>query len=222
MSLTQAMEAAKNAASTLPATQDSAPVPVRTYGTSLDDFLSGGARPDMWIRVKDTGVWLDRNEKVAVADEGFEAVLDIDNLQFFVAARAEVGGKPSYIKSFDGGKSTDRGENFAIAFEDLKNNGEKFSGQYRGADIILIPQSNILQGKTTVEAGKRLGYSTPITGFFPLQSLIKQLQAQGKIVDAGGGRLTLTGDPVTVRVTHTMETNNSNQDYGVLHFELVS
>lgn len=221
MSLNQAMEAARAAAANLPATQDQTGTAVAdtgamSFGTSLDDFLSGGMQVDKWLQVKDGGFRLDRNDK-AFIDE-FEADLDVSSVQLFVGVRAEfAGNNVQYAKSFDGGRTTSRGENFAVVARHFKENSLKPADPYRGADMTLILTSDVTQGKATIPAKTRVGYTTPVTGFAPLQALLKQLTAEGLASDAGGGRL--SGPRVRVRCTHEVKTNNSGQDYGVLHFE---
>lgn len=222
MSLTDAMRAAQDAAKNLPVTQDNSPqalAPV-ALGTSLDDFLAGGARPDRWLKVNEVGIWLARDEKLPLAEGSFEGELDIENIQLFHGLRAEFAGNVvKYAKSYDGGKTTTQGENFAAVAADFAANAMKFTGNYRGADTIIVLTEDIVQGKTTIPAGTKIGYSTPVTGFAPFQALMKELSNDGRIHDAGGGRL--TGERVRVRLVHSSETNNNKQEYGVISFEVV-
>jgi hypothetical protein len=222
MSLQSAMDAAKEAANQVPAVQDTqgALAPM-SFGTSLDDFLSGGMQVDAWVQVKDGGIRLNRDEKAYI--EEFEAELDLNTVQLFHGVRAEfAGNKVEYAKSFDGGKTTTRGESFASVCAHYKANSVKPANPYRGADMVLVLTKDVVQGKTTIPAGTRIGYTTPITGFAPFQTLLKGLAAEGKLTDAGGGRLTPTGENPTVKLVHERRTNDQNQDYGVLLMELTS
>jgi len=222
MSLQSAMQAAKDAASNVPAVQDGGTEVINTssntaLGMGLDDFLSGGMQVDLWLQIKDAGLRLDRNDK-AFIDE-FNASLDISSVQFFHGVRAELSGAATYIKSYDGGKTTNKGENFRSADAYLKQNGQKYTGLYRGADMVLVLTEDVTQGKATIPAGTRVGYTTPITGFAPFQNLLKKLAAEGLATDAGGGRL--AGGTVDVKATHSTEKNKNNIDYGVLSFEIL-
>jgi hypothetical protein len=226
MSLNQAMEAARAAAENLPAMQNESSngntLSTIQYGTSLEDFLAGGGlNVDGYVQVKDDGIKLDRSEKAFI--EEFEAELDISSVQMFVGIRAEfAGNNVQYAKSFDGGKTTNKGENFASVVAHYKENSLKPADTYRGADMALVLTNDVVQGKTTIPAGTRLGYTTPITGWTPFQNLLKKLVAEGRIQDVGGGRLELIGDPVKVKLTHEQRQNSAKQNYGVLLMELAS
>lgn len=218
MSLQNAMDQARAASESLPAVTDTTGngVPMQ-YGTGLDDFLSGGMQVDKWIQLKEDGIRLDRDEKAYI--ESFEAELDLDSVQLFVGLRAEfAGNKVEYRQSTDGGKTTTRGENFNAVLQQWKNTSVKPCDPYRGANMTFILAEDVVQGKTTLPAGTKLGYTTAVTGFSPFQSLLKQLAADGKVVDAGGGRL--SGGRVRVKLIHEARANASKQGYGVILFEL--
>ena len=219
MSLRNAMDAAREAASQVPATTDGpsndvAPV---QYGTSLDSFLSGGMQVDSWIQVKDAGIRLNREDKAFI--EEFDAELDLDTVQLFVGLRAEfAGNKVEYRKSIDGGKTTTLGESFAQIQAQWKETSLKPVSPYRGADMTLVLTDDVVQGKVTIPAGTKLGYTTPVTGFAPFQQLLKKLAAEGRVQDVGGGRL--SGGTVKVRCTHDPRINAAKQEYGVMLMEL--
>jgi hypothetical protein len=224
MSLRDAMNAAKEAASNLPAETDGEGVGGSTelapmnLGTSLDSFLSGGLKPDTWIQVKDGGIRLNREDKAFITE--FKAELDINSVQFFYGLRAEfAGNNVEYRQSLDGGRTTTKGENFAAVERQWKATATKPVSSYRGANMILILSEDVVQGKTTIPAGTKLGYTTSVTNFYPFQELIKELAAEGLAQDAGGGRL--SGGTVTVKCTHSVETNKANQDYGLLKMEVL-
>lgn len=218
MSLQSAMTAAKEAAETLPATTNEGNRDMVQYGTGLDDFLSGNMQVDAWIQVKDAGIKLNREEK-AYLDE-FEGELDLDSVQLFVGLRAEfAGNQVEYRQSIDGGKTTTKGENFPTVLARWKDTSVKPVDPYRGANMTIILTDDVVQGKTTIPAGTKLGYTTPVTGFYPFQNLLKQLAAEGKVQDVGGGRL--SGGRVKIKFTHDAKTNKAGQDYGVISMELI-
>lgn len=218
MSLNDAMQAARDAASNVPATQTDAAVPAMQYGTGLDDFLSGGMQVDRWLQLKDGGIRLDRDDKAFITE--FKAELDPNSIQMFHGIRAEfAGNNVQYAKSYDGGRTTSRGENFAAVLANYKANSLKPCDPYRGADMVLVLTEDVVQGKATIPAGTRIGYTTPVTGFAPFQNLLKPLVADGKVRDAGGGRLA-GDDSIAVAAKHRVGTNKANQDYGILDIEL--
>lgn len=218
MSLENAMNAAREAAANVPATTIDQ-TPAVQYGTGLDDFLSGGLQVDSWVQVKDGGIRLNRDEKAYLT--GFDANLDVNSIQLFVGLRAEFAGNVvEYRQSNDGGKTTTRGENFAQLANQWKASSIKGCEPYRGANMVFVTTKDITQGKTTIPAGTRLGYTTPVTGFAPFQSMLKTLAADGKVSDVGGGRL--AGDEVPIKAVHEVRTNKANQDYGVLLLELAN
>lgn len=218
-SLADTMNAARNAAQNLPATQDTtgqdlAPATyTQDFSTDLDDFLTGGGiRPDKWIQVKDVGVRLDKEEKAFVTE--FVGDLDLSTVQLFWGSRAEfAGGTVAYTKSYDG-KTTVKGEPFHAVLAEFKANSLKNADPYRGADILVTLTEDVVQGKTTVAAGTKVGYSTSITGFAPFQSFLGEMKKAGYLRRAGDG------DVVKVKVTHELRSNKNNQDYGVLLFAL--
>jgi hypothetical protein len=218
--LADTMNAAREAAQNLPATQDATGTAVATsapdatvFSTGLDDFLSGGGiRPDKWLQIKDTGIRIDRDEKAFVTE--FTGDLDLSDVKLFWGSRAEfAGNNVQYAKSYDG-KLTDKGENFNQVLAEFKANSLKDASPYRGADILVTLDQDVTQGKTEIAAGTKVGYSTSITGFAPFQTFLANMKKQGKLRAEGDG------DIVRVKVTHDMRTNNKKQDYGVLLFEL--
>lgn len=219
-SLSDTMNAAREAASNLPATQDAtgrdlAPANYGTqeFSTGLDDFLTGGGiKPDKWLQIKDTGIRIDRDDKAFVTE--FYGDLDLSTVQLFWGARAELAGNNVvYTKSYDG-KTTVKGEPFQAVLADFKANSVKNADPYRGADILVTLTEDVVQGKTTIPAGTKVGYSTSITGFAPFQSFLQEAKRKGLLRDLGDGEV------VRVKVTHEMRTNKANQDYGVLLFSL--
>jgi hypothetical protein len=222
MSLKEAMAAAKDAAAQAPAVIDDntgSELTTTDYGTSLDSFLSGSMQVDSWIQVKDAGFRLDRDDKAFISE--FEAELDVNSIQLFTGLRAEfAGNNVEYRQSFDGGKTTTQGENFAEVLRKWKASAVKGGDRpYRGANMTLILTEDTTQGKTTLPAGHKVGYTTSVTGWYPFQNLLKQLAADGKVTDVGGGRL--AGDPIRVKITHEAKANDKGQDYGVLHMEVL-
>lgn len=217
--LSETMNAARNAAANLPATQDAtsqelAPATyTQDFSTGLDDFLTGGGiRPDKWLQIKDTGIRVDKDDKAFVTE--FVGDLDLSSVQLFWGARAEfAGNNVVYTKSYDG-KTTVKGEPFQAVLREFKENSLKNADPYRGADILVTLTEDVIQGKTTVPAGTKVGYSTSITGFAPFQSFLAEMKKSGRLRDLGDG------DVVKVKVTHELRTNKANQDYGVLLFSL--
>jgi hypothetical protein len=215
------MNAARNASQNLPAAQDAtggnalAPVDnTTTFSTGLDDFLNGGGiRPDKWLQVKDAGIRIDRDDKAFV--ESFTGTLDLSEVKLFWGSRAEfAGNNVQYAKSYDG-KLTDKGENFNQVLAEFKASSVKDASPYRGADVLVTLDEAVTQGKTVVDEGTRVGYSTSITGFAPFQSFLAAMKKQGLLRAEGDGEV------VRVKVTHKLKTNPKGQDYGILLFDKI-
>jgi len=223
-SIQETMDAARNASANVPATQDATGTALATsapaqqdFGTSFDDFLNGGGlRPDKWLQVKDAGIRIDRDTRDYISE--FEGLLDLSTVKFFWGARAEfAGNNVQYAKSYDG-KITDKGENFNAVLAEFKANSMKNADPYRGADILITLDAPLMQGKTEIEAGTKVGYSTSITGFAPFQSFIQSMVKQGKARSVNGQ---IDGEVVRVKVTHRVGVNAKKQEYGILDFALI-
>lgn len=204
----------------VPATQNGGTALAPASGGAVDmgvtSFLkSGGISPDKWIQVKDTGMKLDKNEKATI-DE-FEGVIDFSNVKLFQGLRIALpGNKYEYIKTYDGRTESKSGQNWAAAIADGNNRAIAQNNPYRGADILIVLDAAVTQGKTTIPAETKLGYTTSITGFAPFQSFLASLIEAGE-VSVGQDGMTLSGE-VRVKVTHETK-SNSDYEWGILTFE---
>lgn len=196
-----------------PAAQAPAPVnaALPSYNMSAEAFLNpGGMEVKSYVQVKDAGIKLDKAWQGYI-DE-FEAVIDLNDVQFFMGIRKEVGSTVTYAKTYDG-VSTPRGENFALLVEQFKRESQKPADTYRGADIPMILTASTTDPKDkskVLDEGDVVGLSTSITGFKPWASFHR------KLVQAGQGQAV-----VKVMVKHSARKNAANQDYGVCEFELL-
>ena len=174
---------------------------------------SGGLQPDLWLDVKDTGLKLIKTEKAVVDD--FVADLDFSQVKLFVGLRLKLpGNKFEYIKSYDGRTEAKTGKPWAIALQEANARAAEPADQYRGADILMVLPEPVKQGAQTIEAGKKIGYTTPVTGFATFQSfLAEMIQSGDAVVDANEN---LTGS-VRVRASH-IEKSNASYTWGVVGF----
>lgn len=181
---------------------------------SLGSFLkAGGISPDKWLQVDKFGMKIDKNEKVLI-DE-FEADIDFSNIKMFVGMRIKLpGNKYEYIKSYDGRTESRTGQNWNAATTEANARASEPAQTYRGADILLVPAKDVVQGKTTIPAGTKLGYTTSITGFGAFQSFLAELVGKGAITVGAGD--TLSG-VVTTKVTHETK-KNADYEWGILNF----
>mgnify|MGYP000742933578 CR=1 FL=1 len=215
----EAENAAKNASENqVPATQSQGGALAPAGGAvdmSLTSFLkAGGISPDKWIQVKDTGMKLDKNEKATI--EEFVADIDFSNVKLFQGLRIALpGGKYEYIKTYDGRTESKTGQNWAAAVADANNRAVAPNNTYRGADILMTNPEAITQGKTTIPADTKLGYTTSITGFGPFQSFLATLIESGEV--SIGTNDTLSGQ-VRVKVVHETK-SNTDYEWGILNFE---
>lgn len=181
---------------------------------SLTSFLTaGGISPDKWIQVKDTGMKLDKNEKATL--EEFTGDIDFANVKMFVGLRIKLpGNKYEYIKSYDGKTESKTGQNWNAAVAEANARAAEPAQTYRGADILIVNNEDVVQGKTTIPAGTKLGYTTSITGFGAFQSFLAELVGAGKIEVQPGDRLS---GVVRTKVSHEEKTN-TDYSWGILSF----
>ncbi|MAD95786.1 MAG: hypothetical protein CMB99_00520 [Flavobacteriaceae bacterium] len=183
---------------------------------SLTSFLqSGGLSPDKWIAVKDTGFKLDKNDKAVLQE--VEVDIDFSNVKLFQGLRISLpGNKYEYIKTYDGRTESRTGQAWTVAMAEANGRSTQPQNPYRGADILMTNVEDVTQGKTTIEAGTKLGYTTSITGFGGFQSFLASLINAGK-VQVGPDGVTLSG-VVRTKVTHEAK-SNADYEWGVLNFE---
>lgn len=183
---------------------------------SLTGFLkSGGINPDKWIQVKDTGFRLDKNEKTMI--EEVEVEIDFADVKLFQGLRIQSpGGKPEYIKTYDGRTEARTGQAWGIAVAEANGRSATPQNPYRGADILMSLPADVTQGKTKIEAGTTLGYTTSITGFGAFQSFLATLIQAGDVSVASDGQT--LGGKVKVKVLHEAK-SSADYEWGILNFE---
>lgn len=181
------------------------------YDMGVDSFLNaGGMEVEAYVQVKDAGIKLDKSWNGYIDD--FTCEIDLNDVQFFMGVRKEVGTTVTYAKTYDG-RTTIKGEPFAQIAAEFKRDSQKPAEPYRGADIPMKLLDSYADPKKTgkaLEADAIVGLSTSITGFKPWASFHK------KLVNAGHGTAT-----IKVKVTHSPRKNAANQAYGVCEFELL-
>ena len=189
---------------------------VASYNMSEDAFLNpGGMECDTYIQVKDAGIKLNKDWDGFLDD--FEAIIDLQDVQYFMGIRKEVGSNVSYAKSYDG-VSTSRGENFAQVVEEFKRTSQKPADTYRGADIpmTLVGDYKDPKDKGTTKPrytdGQVVGLTTSITGFKPWANFARKLKNAG---------LGATQIKIKIKVTHSPRRNAQGQAYGVCEFDVV-
>lgn len=184
---------------------------------SLSGFLkAGGIQPDVWLTLEKTGIKLDKNEK-AVFDD-FEGTIDFSKVKLFQGLRTKLpGNKFNYIKTYDGRTEARSGENWATAVANAQAQAIEPAQPYRGADILIVTTKEIKQGSKTYEAGKKIGYTTAVTGFAPFQSLLESLVNSGDV--QVGANDSLTGE-VTVKAQHVVK-SNADYQWGIIDFTRV-
>lgn len=185
---------------------------------SLSGFLkAGGIQPDIWLTLEKTGIKLDKQEK-AVFDD-FEGTIDFSRVKLFQGLRTKLpGNKFSYIKTYDGRTEARSGENWATAVANAQARAIEPAETYRGADILIVTTKEITQGAKKYEVGKKIGYTTAVTGFAPFQSLLETLVNKGDV--QVGPNDSLTGE-VKVKVQHIVKSNTDFQ-WGILGFEQIA
>tara|TARA_Y100001001_G_scaffold163782_1_gene193820 strand:+ start:15490 stop:16173 length:684 start_codon:yes stop_codon:yes gene_type:complete len=183
---------------------------------SLTGFLkAGGISPDKWLQVKDSGFRIDKGEKAMI--EEVEVEINFADVKLFQGLRIQApGGKPEYIKTYDGRTEARTGQTWGIAVAEANGRSATPQNPYRGADILMSLTSDTVQGKTTVPAGTTLGYTTSITGFGAFQSFLATLIEAGD-VSVGQDGQSLSGK-VKVKVLHEAK-SSADYEWGILNFE---
>ena len=136
-----------------------------TYSVaSIDAFLSGPVRPDAYLKVNG-GLMIGSNptplQEITVA-------LEVSNNGLTPSKVLRFGDGPSsvYKKTYDGKHEVESGEDFATLVTGAKRTWGDKAVVYDSADLLFTVVNDIKgpKGDVILEAGKRLGYSTPKTG----------------------------------------------------------
>ena len=199
--------------SSAPALAQPAGAPINMGATAF--LKSGGMQPDYWVDIKDTGFKIVKTEK-AVFDS-IDVEIDFSAVKPFQGLRVKMpDGKPKYIKTYDGVTESRSGKPWATAVAELQGLAVEPADQYRGFDIPMILSEDVKQGATTIEAGKKVGYTTPVTGFAVAQAFLEKLVNDGDvtIVDDNFSGV------VKTRVSH-LEKSNASYTWAVLDFEKI-
>lgn len=214
--LDKVMDQATQAAETF-----QAPVPQTTApGTDLATQNAPGqlAKPSMTSFVESGGMSVDNY--LAMDKVGFQAgdmegyfkeaivELDMSSVIPIYQSRGEVGGKTTFLKSYDG-VTTSTGQNFANAVAHQQATS-KSTGVYPTAEIPCELLEDITDGSVTIEAGSTIGITPSLTGFKEFQSFVKSLTKSG-----------LQDAVLKVRVKHKQRSNANNNKWGVATFELI-
>lgn len=181
------------------------------YDMSDDAFLNrGGMSVDGYVAVKPAGIRLDKDWAGHIDD--FEAVIDMNDVRFFMGIQKTIGTNVTYAKSYDG-KTTSVGENFQQIVAEFKRDSQKKADPYPGADIpmtIMQKYADPKDAKRAIDPETTLGLTTSITGFKPWQAFHRKVKTAG-----------LDTSVLKVKVTHSPRKNAAGQEYGVCEFDLI-
>ena len=214
--LNQAQAAANNFT---PATPDNLPATQPTYAggglpakQSLSDVAdAAGMQVDEYLQLKAEGMRI--GEMKGLIDE-LIVEMDMQDIVPAISIRGEQGGATKFIKSYDGGRTTSTGENWALAEQNLRRQYGKVAGPYPTADIPFTLLSDVKDPKTSLvfDEGTVVGLTPSMTGFKPFQKFLKTLKKNDP---------SLFEQTITVKLTHRKRTNSNNNEWGVVEFEHV-
>lgn len=213
-----AANAPENAVATTETTGQSLTTPAASAPVDMSMgaiLTAGGLQPDIWLDVKDTGLKLDKNEKMPLQE--FKADLDFSKVKMFVGLRVKTGPKSfEYIKSYDGKTEAKSGKPWPVAVQESNARAVEPAEQYRGADILMVLAEDTKQGNVTIPAGKKIGYTTAVTGFGNFQTFLADMITAGDVEVIQDNPFRASGQ-MTVIASH-VEKKNASFTWGVVGF----
>ena len=166
------------AAPSLPATAPSAGVPAGLPAgrprSLADAMASAGAAVDHWLQVKEFGLTIDKGADLL---ETIPVTIRLSELKLGYGCRYSVGSQVQYAKSYDGLREVKSGQPWQAVLAEAMRTDPKCRGSYELAEIpmALLGDVDLKKAKTKVEAGKRLGYTTSVTGYALFMQWVSQV-----------------------------------------------
>jgi hypothetical protein len=197
--------AAADATSNLPSTQVAGTALTQTTAPAaltLDDLAdSSGMVVDAYLSVKDAGLRIDTNPYFQKA----KGRINMKEVAVIMSVRANTGGNTTFIKSYDGLK-TSQGENFQQATARLQANNTKVDGPYRTVEVPFLLGEDVPGAKK----GQRLGITPAITGVKFWNAFYQDVREKGFALDE-----------VEVEIECLPQRNKNNNEWGVVGFKLI-
>ena len=148
------------------------PLPAGRARTMEDALNSAGASVDAWLSIEASGYRL--GTKIF---ESIKGKIPFSEVTFPYMCRASIGGATKFFRSYDGVREARSNRPWTDVLQQAQAMDPKCQGQYDAAEIPLILDADLVAGDKTIPAGSRVGITTPVTGYRPFASWLKQQQA---------------------------------------------
>lgn len=164
--VSNAILAAQNAASQVPAVQQTAgavaPLPAGRPRTLADAVATAGNAVDDYLKVDKSGMSIGDD---AQTFEKLEGTIKLAEAKFPYMVRYAAGGTQVYLKSYDGIREVRSGKAWSDAVAEACRIDPKCQGQYDAIEFVFTLTKDVKgKGDKVWPAGTRLGHTTSITG----------------------------------------------------------
>lgn len=142
---------------------------------SLQDAMAtAGTSVDAYIGLKEGSFTVG---KVKLKVDEVRVTIRLSEVKFGYGVRYDAGGRQVYAKSYNGVTEA-RGRSWAEVVAQAQNMDPKCNGQYDLADIPMTLLEDVTvpaKPPTTISSGKRIGYTTSITGYAPFMAWVNEV-----------------------------------------------
>lgn len=161
---------------------------------------------DLYLQVDYSGMHIDKTPDVI---ETIDVRIALADLKFPYSLRYTSAGQTIYLKSIDGVREARSGQSWHECIARAQSIDPMCKGSYDSVELVmeLISDVDLKKSKRVIEAGSKLGYTTPYTGYALCMDWLK---AAFKEFGPAG--------IVPVRLTHIPKQKGSN-NWGVIGFE---
>lgn len=140
---------------------------------TLEDIAAGSLDVDAFLKITYPGISV--GDDTAMFDT-IKVKIRPSEVVPHKAVRWTVGNNTSYRKSYDGQREAKTGAPWKAIVAEAMRLDPKCTGDYDSADVpfTLLEPLKLKKGEV-LEAGKRLGYTTSITGMKPFRAFTKEV-----------------------------------------------
>lgn len=179
-------------------------------------LTGGGLVVDEYLTMNNGGGGFRIGKDMKGLLDEIEVEIDMDDVAYIWSVRSEVGGLTKFIKSYDGVTSS-TGSNFQYEIQKLMSvPGNKTTEPYQTAEIPATLLHDVQDPKkdstVVIHEGTTIGITPSLTGFKNFQKFLKKLQKTDP---------SLLNDVIRVKLTSEDKSNNKNNKWCVLDFELL-
>lgn len=151
-----------------------APLPQGRVRTLDDALESAGVAVEEFVKVSETGFTL--NDKPF---QELDAELSLSDIQIIYSVRFNPpSGGTRFARSYNGVTEARSGRPWAQVCAEAQAADPKCQGSYDAAEVPLTLIADVKAGEKTFKAGSRIGFTTPITGYKPLMTWLREAKAE--------------------------------------------